>query len=165
MKKYSIYAGDYYAAGYNFGLHLGRTSLKQLVSFGTSCLYEPLDDENDTNKGFGFTYSIFNDKNSLRWGWRPNASDDNIIQVCIYVHQDGEIIRSSYIDVLASMPYKFHLYMVDSEAWLEVKADDFIDTVSLKGLKLKPSFGYKNFPYFGGNAPAPNNMYIYAKEL
>lgn len=193
MKKYVIEAGEHHASGFNFGIHFGDDSLNQIVTFAATCLYVPFDKEHDTNKGFGFTYGLpklvkptpnvrydktwynhllikyfnttFTISDGLRWGWRQHPTNPHKLQVCLYAHDVGEVKISSYIDVLPNTPYELEMYMSGGEAWLEVRDDISIDTVSLKGLTFKPKWGYKNFPYFGGDNPARHTTHIYKTEL
>lgn len=154
MKKWHIEPGKHFTNGFHWmPIHFGKRHLLQTIRFDENCYYKPTDWENDTNKGFGYTYGFTDDNNSIRWGWRPHKDRLSVIQVCIYIHENGEVKISNYIDVFTGRWITIDLLVVEGVSFLEIKRlGESIGAETLK-TNIKPKWGYKNRPYFGGNLP------------
>jgi hypothetical protein len=148
------------------------------VIFTKSCLYIP-EKERDWNKLFGWSYGLHHN-NSVRIGWRagvnyyeedtrgdavPVLSYD--IELCLYLYQDGHrYVYPLPTNIDIEKGYMIELEVKDKEVQVIVTLDNkkIIDrTVSTPKLKTT-WWGYKLFPYFGGQEKAPHNMVIYLRD-
>lgn len=161
--EFLIKKGNHYCSNWYFGLHFGTTTLKQKVRFNQSCLYTP-DSENDWNKGSGFTYSLFNDNNSIRWAWRPSTIMIGMIEVILYIHKNGHIITASKPTTLEiNKEHKIRIINRPNLGLIDLHIGNITfpdyDFQSI-ATTLIPKIGYINRPYFGGQAVAPHDIKI-----
>ena len=80
------------------------------------------------NKLWGYSYSIWHKYNSERIGWRWGKQKDTL-----------EVFSYRYID---GIRYTSQIGTYNINEWVEVKM-------------FRPRFGYTLFPYFGGKEPSP----------
>ena len=162
MIKFRIKKGKHYCSNWWFKLQFGKRSLRQVINFSKECWYKPLDEERDWNKGMGFTYSLFNDKNSIRWCWRPHTVE-GVIEIGIYRHQNGMILKPTsimYLPVEEDIVLNLFVHNHFETAELICFNDFTSGVVEEEFVYLKPKLGYVNRPYFGGTNPSPHNMTI-----
>lgn len=156
----------------------------EVFEFDPSCIYNFGDeDDGDANKLFGITLgwypSIKNWKlypphhiNSLRFGWKCDCETQKIT-IWEYFYFNYNRYPSRYITTIdLNKKYKFELKIHRNGGILFTVyergpvqgGDDWIikqstSKVRSKGLWIR-KFGWKLFPYFGGNRSAPHNMII-----
>lgn len=137
MKTYRIKKGAH-RSGLRFWPLFLTNKMSVQVIFHADCLYvqEP---RQGINKLFGFSKGINHMENSMRYGW---TSDGTKIFIHTFDHIDGDMV---YKDAGVVMPGEpFTLTLNDP----------------------KPSFfGYRLYPYFGGDKTAPQDMTIQMEWL
>lgn len=163
MKEYLIKKGNHYASGLHFGVHFGLTEQKYKVRFSKECLYTP-DWENDWNKLCGWSYGLHH-KNSIRAVWRPEVIDNQVtgkIELGLYLYENGiRVICSVTKTVNVEEDFTLALKYYDYEfARLFVNEEGFGISVT-----FKPSWGYRLYPYIGGDNVAVQDTKIYLERL
>ena len=126
--------------------------------FTSSCLYQPYYD--DLNKLYGFTdcNSLVHD-NSVRFAWRHDGQGK--IEIFAYWYADGKrgMEKMGVTDVYVQDDY---------EIWARNGYYYFrFNNVEFKTARTKDcerGIRSRLFPYFGGNAPAPQDMQIFIYE-
>lgn len=162
--RHTIKKGKHDAKELAFGIHTGTRSEVWEVEFNNTNLYEPLDQEHDWNKLCGWSYGMHH-KNSIRAGWRSAGEK---IELCLYLYENGERYTSSKTIIIPT----------DFKATIELHCNNGQASMKVWGYtwpswewevtlpySAKPTWGYFLFPYFGGNAPAPHEMFINLKRL
>ncbi len=135
-----------------------NNTLQYQVTFDDSCIYElPKEDQEDINKLFGFSIGFNHHKDSARFGW---FYQDNTIHLYAYVYDNG--VRRSKLIKNLDLNTQYVLTLVDEgDNWVFSVDDGWsvIGNVKIpKSCKFK--WGYKLWPYFGGNNPAPHDITI-----
>jgi hypothetical protein len=188
--KFQIKKGDHYSncwlyKAYNMLykplLVNGDKELTNKIKFSQECVYKGLED--DVNKLFGFNISnikgnLFEDvhEHSVRFGWRPNLNG-MYIDIFSYYYING--VRK-YVRICSVIPEKFYKYkigvykindidVVEYQYRFEVtslsnnivigdyKSDKF---KMVDNNKFNLLISTNNYPYFGGNIVAPQDMTI-----
>lgn len=164
--RHTIKKGKHDASEWAFGFHRGTRSEVWETEFTNSNLYAPLDSENDWNKLCGWSY-WHHHKNSIRAGWRAAGEQQaGHVELCLYLYENGQRV-TSYKTILVPVNRKVTVLLdyEDGEVTMFVK----ILAVATQTIKMpysaKPSWGYFLFPFFGGNAPAPHEMFINLKRV
>jgi len=162
FKNFKIKKGNHHS-GFYPNIHLGLSSISYEVLFTESCLYKFNDiDDYDVNKLFGISFGLHH-KNSARFGWNVDGSK---IKIFAYCYKLG--VR--YIRDIASLPIdKIHIFQINVyKAYYEFKITDFDGNVlgwtNITKAQGTKKWGYKLFPYFGGNKPAPQDITIKMKK-
>lgn len=159
--EYSIKQGEQYCDKNNL-VTVKYDELKFLVKFDSSAIYKTMLPENqgDINKLFGFSdNNAQHHEYSARfgWGWSNNA-----LRLYAYVYNEG--IRSSA--ELGTVKIG-----TENKCSLKVAGNTYIFTLNNKTVtmprlaKTPQAQGYKLYPYFGGDEPAPHLIKIWIKEL
>lgn len=149
--------------------HIGATSVSCEVNFNPNCKYD-LDshDQMDINKLFGLSFG-WHHRNSARFGWRWDLQD-NFIEILAYVYIDGTRVNEFSADI--------HIGYVKPGEWnkysLELQNGYYNFAVYNSKRKTTVSkrieaghtrkWGYRLYPYFGGNQRAPHTMNIEFSE-
>jgi len=131
--------------------------LKHDVTFTQSCLYKFGDvDDFDINKLFGRSFGMHH-KNSVRFGWRP---DKNKIVIYSYTYRNSvrEYKELTTCDVGKS--YTFQITCKDDLALMQVSCSSYKIRYGAT-LEKGGNFGYKLYPFFGGNKAAPHDVTIF----
>jgi len=134
-----------------------NNTLQYQVVFDDSCVYElPKEDQGDINKLFGFSIGFNHHKNSARFGW---SYQDGKINLHAYIYDNG-VRKSKLIDKL-NFNSSYLLTLTDlGEEW-KFSVENGSNITELKMSKLHDfEWGYKLWPYFGGNNPAPHDITI-----
>jgi hypothetical protein len=158
---YRISTGNNYCDGntYPFG---SFTKLQFKVIFDSSCIYTNANPSNqaDINKLYGFADSgSFHQQNSARFGWNWQNGKMHIHAYC-YVHGERQYKE------LGTVPLG-----LAQDCTLEVTPGKYVFTLNGKketvsrGCEEAVARGYKLFPYFGGDEPAPHNVVIRIKDI
>lgn len=159
--KYTIHKGNQYC-DLSALSEVDYRQLKFIARFDSTAIYHTKDPANqyDINKLYGFS-----DNNgphhdfSARLGWR--WSNDSL-RLFGYVYNNGERIEQeiSIINLYAAI-----------NCSITVKPGRYEFEVDGRTLNLPrastglSATGYKLFPYFGGDEPAPHDIHIWIKEL
>jgi len=165
MSEYLIKKGNH-SSGLHFGVHFGLTEQKYKVRFSKECIYTP-DWENDWNKLCGWSYGLHH-KNSVRVCWRPEVFQPTKeitgrIELCIYTYREGtRQVSIGTLTVDIEKDFILNLKYIEEQIQL------FIEGQSL-GLifryDAKPSWGYRLYPYIGGDNVATQDTRIYLERL
>jgi hypothetical protein len=149
-------------------LYINKKHLSYSIKFLDSCEYK-LPDKNkwDINKLFGLSFGLHHN-NSARFGWRWNE-EKLAIEVLAYVYIDGKRMREWDSDIhIADIKLNSTILIDlsvsdDSYSFKIIDGDNtYIREISHGGVTF---WGYKLFPYFGGNLTAPHNIIIEYREL
>lgn len=161
FKKYLIKKGEH-SSGFRIAPFYGNKIVKYEAIFTRSCLYE-IDgpDRFDINKLFGISYGLHH-KNSARFGWRANGDS---IEISAYCYKSGDRIIKTIRDVAVGKPYVFTMRGTKEFYELTVESEGAIIGYAKISKPKTIQFGYRLFPYFGGNVPAPHNIRILIKRL
>ena len=156
IKKDKHYSDQYLYKFVNI-LNINRF-LKYQVLFDNTCKYElPKEDQEDINKLFGYTLGFNHHKDSARFGW---FYQDKTIHLHAYVYDNG--VRKSKLIKNLDLNTQYVLTLVDEgDNWLFSVNDvwSVIGSVKIpKSCEFK--YGYKLWPYFGGNNTAPHDITI-----
>ena len=159
--KYFIKQGEQYCDKNNL-VTVKYDELKFLVKFDSTAIYKTTLPENqgDINKLFGSSdNNAQHHEYSARfgWGWSNNA-----LRLFAYVYNEG--IRSSV--ELGTVKIG-----TENKCSLKVAGNTYIFTLNYKTVTMPrmattpKAEGYKLYPYFGGDEPAPHAINIWIKEL
>ncbi|HRO42041.1 MAG TPA: hypothetical protein PL009_04370 [Flavipsychrobacter sp.] len=138
------------------------TSLKFKALFDSSCIYATVDPNNqaDINKLYGFADSnTFHQTNSARFGWNWMNGEMHIHAYCyvstVRMYKElGTVPLNTEIDCrLDVLPGKY-IFTLNGKS----------DTM-LRASQEVVAKGYKLYPYFGGDEPAPHDIKIKVKEI
>ena len=113
----------------------------------------------DANKLFGVSFGKHH-KNSIRVGWRATEQG---IQLCMYDYNDGKR-TVVWLDQKLELNKYYRIVLSFSKDRYNVMFTDmtgsFLSRNYVKYKFPKCRIGYYLYPYFGGNTPAPKNMFI-----
>jgi hypothetical protein len=166
MKKYEVKKGEFYFSPRTIGIHTGVKEKQWRVRFDSSCLYDPIDSENDWNKGVGWSYGLDIHNNSIRWAWRADKTY-GAIEICLYLYQDG-IRTMSKETIYVPVNQDIFIRLRNNGAFASLFTREFES-----GLRrsitapfiVKSKWGRYSGPYFGGSNPAPKDMIIHMEKL
>lgn len=159
--KHSIFKGKHYSN--KNGIKAVKTSnLSFVVKFDSSAIYTTVKAENQTdiNKLFGFSdNNAKHHEFSARFGWRWS---NNALRIFAYTYNYGKM---SFAELGTVEPG------TENNCSISVSGETYI--FSLNGFKTSmpraskttEAEGYKLYPYFGGNEPAPHEITIWIKEV
>tara|TARA_R110000751_G_scaffold298951_2_gene409205 strand:- start:522 stop:1031 length:510 start_codon:yes stop_codon:yes gene_type:complete len=145
--------------------HIGSNIAQKYVTFDKSSIYQfRTEDQYDINKLFGLSYGLHH-TNSARFGWRSLGKFSTKIEILAYCYVDGKRVESDD-DLLVTLvnineEYRYQL-ITDYDNYGFVVYNNKNEIVGSKFIphnKL-PLWGYKLYPYFGGNNPAPHDITI-----
>lgn len=127
------------------------------VKFDSSCLYKFNNvDDGDVNKLIGYTFGLNPNphKNSFRLGWN---CQNGRISLFAYAYINSERIVKYLCDIDIDKWCNVIYYSFNGK--MRVSVDD---TVYYTGIDVNrlPGYGWKLYPYFGGNNKAPQTMLI-----
>lgn len=132
------------------------------VTFTDSCAYDLHSiDQLDINKLFGFSNGKHHD-NSARFGW---SYINNKIQLWAYYYNNGQRKNKLLTILELNKPYQLYLRVVETKYQFAVA-----DTTRALALLRVPkgtdkNFGYRLWPYFGGNSVSPHDMEIHMTRI
>ena len=159
-KKDSHYSDQFLYKSFNF---LNRYSvLGFLVEFDGSCRYElPKEDQEDINKLFGFSLGFNHHKDSARFGWFYKKDQ---IHLYSYTYSNSKRSYEFITKLELNKIYSLSIFSFNNEFEFSVSYGG--ELIAIKKVKNnKPfSIGYKLWPYFGGNNPAPHDIKISLTE-
>lgn len=158
---YLIKAGNNYMEGNTYP-PFAQSSMKFQAIFDSSCIYTTTDpnDQADICKLMGFADSnTFHQQNSARFGW-------NWMNGQMHIHGYTYVSTTRIYKELGTVPLNT---IINCE--LDVIPGKYIFILNGKRDTMQRScmdtiaVGYKLYPYFGGNEPAPHDIRIKIKEL
>jgi len=133
------------------------------VKFNKDCIYvDTSNDRFDVNKLFGFSIG-YHHTNSHRFGWNVLDGKINIYSYS-YVNKKRVIKQLCIIE--PEKRYKFSIIVKGSNTFFNILDDDYIlsQVVVPMGFEKKV-WGYKLWPYFGGNKVSPQTIHITLNHL
>jgi hypothetical protein len=159
--KYTIRTGQNYCDENKF-TQSSYSELKFIAKFDSTAIYNNVNPENqyDINKLYGFSdnNSLSHQQFSARFGWRWS---DNALRLFGYVYNNG-VRDSKELGTVA--------IGAENSCSIKVNPTSYVFTLngkvdSLPRTSTTPTAtGYKLYPYFGGDEPAPHTIYIWIKE-
>ena len=142
-----------HASSHGFHLYLFKGELQFSAILGPDCLYADSQIPGQVNKIFGLSFGIHSTR-SVRVGWRGHRGE---IEFNTYVHlPDGTVKVDPLGPVEAGKVAFFRIWKTDSTVSVEMQGGARWDYTFDK----LPFWGYRLYPYFGGNLPAPHEMNI-----
>lgn len=160
FKQYTIPKGGHYARESSIQA-VETGGLKFVVRFDSSAVYRTADPENqyDINKLYGFSDNGQQHQQfSARFGWRWS---DEALRLFAYTYNNGERNEQE----LGVVP-------IGAEVRCAIRAEGSRYTFSLNGTTAtmprrsttEKAKGYRLYPYFGGNEPAPHDVRVWIRE-
>jgi hypothetical protein len=151
-KKGSHYCDQYF---YRFiNLLNNKPQLKYLVVFSESCRYTlNTEDQQDINKLFGFSLGFNHHQDSARFGW---FFKDDVIHLYAYIYDRG-VRKFNFIQTVKIGEEHVLTLKDEGDNW-SFLVDNQTELKMKKSSKFK--WGYKLWPFFGGNNPAPHDINI-----
>lgn len=156
---YVIPKGEHRSQG-GFALVTGN-KFRFKATFDSTAIYQTVEPihQADANKLYGFSdcYSPHH-SNSARFGWRWL---DGKLEILAYCYQDGERHNELLDSVALNKSYDYEI---------EIQADAYlfrlngVEKKMPRGCSGRP-FGYKLYPYFGGQEVAPHEVRIKIQDL
>lgn len=158
--KYVIQKGKNYCDD-NTYVQTSYSQLNFIAKFDSTAIYATVNPDNqyDINKLYGFAdNNSFHQQYSARFGWRWS---DKALRLFGYVYNSG--VRSSI---------ELGTIAIGAEANCSIKvtSKSYVFTLNGKTDSLPRASvtakaeGYKLYPYFGGDEPAPHLINIWIKE-
>jgi len=156
---YTIPEGKHYPKGLRFSPFLRRPRQEYIVRFDESCRYNIGPDQADWNKVFGQTHGLAS--NSSRWASRYVIASD-VVQITPYMHKSGEILYDGPIfHIPIGQPLTLGIVPLEKHILFTRNGK----TVYLWTPPTNAGWGYRQFPYQGGNVPATHETRIELLDL
>jgi hypothetical protein len=159
--KYTIRKGQN-SSDENRFFSIEYAELKFVAKFDSTAIYKTADPSNqsDINKLYGFSDNNSQHQDfSARFGWRWS---DNALRIFGFVHNNGLIISKELGSVSIGSENNYTIKVTPRRyVFLLNGITDSLPRASATILAK----GYKLYPFFGGDEPAPQNIYISIKEL
>ncbi len=136
---------------------------KYEIIFSKNCIYKFNDvDDFDINKLFGISLG-FHHKNSIRFGWNV---DGEKIAIYTYCYKFGERFMDKIVSVSVEKKYTFEIKNFKESYDLKIinESGQIVGWANIFKPET-PNWGYRLFPYFGGNKTAPHDMEIKMKKI
>jgi len=161
FKTYTIRKGQNFSDENKF-VSVNYSELRFMAKFDSTSIYQTLNSGNqyDINKLYGFSDNEANHQQfSARFGWRWS---DNALRLYGYVYNNG--IRDSKELGTVSIGS-------ENNCSIKVNAKSYVFSLNGKADSLPrtsitaTATGYKLYPYFGGDEPAPHTILIFIKDL
>ncbi len=158
---YTIRKGQNFSDSNNF-IQVQYADLKFIAKFDSSAIYQTVNPNNqyDINKLYGFSdNNAQHHQFSARFGWRWS---DNALRLFGYIYNNGAVQHKELGTVVIGS---------ENNCSIKVTAKSYIFSLnkvvdSLPRASITPlGSGYKLYPYFGGDEPAPHDVIIRIKEL
>ncbi len=151
------------------------SEMKFYALFDNSAVYNLNNaDQYDINKLWGFSEGFNNQYNSCRIGWAyhdgtfdgTNDMSLSKLRLFAYSYAKGKV----YWKEITSVPLNTDIYCS-----IKLSGSSYICTAIVKGVsksatvprgtKTSTASGYQQYPYFGGNQPAPQDIFIRIKPM
>lgn len=158
---YLIKKGNNYCEGNAYPIGTFK-KVRFKAIFDSSCIYTNViaNNQYDINKLFGFSDSAtHHQQNSARFGWNWEGGKMHIHAYC-YVHAQRQYKELGTVPLNAAQDFQIEVLPGKYVFTLNGKAD----TMNRGSLQTE-AIGYKLYPYFGGDEPAPHDVRIKLLEL
>jgi hypothetical protein len=160
FKTYFIKSGEHYS-DQNLFSELETSVLKFAVKFDSSAIYSTTLAENqyDINKLYGFSDNDANHHQysaRIGWGWSENE-----LRLYAYVYNAGVITSKEITSV--SVGSEIQCSIVVSSASYIFKVNNYTEVLPRAATTVKAK-GYRLYPYFGGDEPAPHDITVMIRE-
>ena len=169
MKEYKISRGCH-RSGIHIDPHFGLKEMTFVGYFDRHCWTHALggEDDYDINKFYGLSFGRHH-TNSIRLGWRPNYEQPGVIDLFSYVYRDGERMEPEFIlSVSVDSLFACRIKLFDTgRASIGVKTDLRYDNdYRVVNFEFAPErkWGYRLYPYHGGNRKAYQTMFFGIQE-
>lgn len=154
---YTIRSGNHYTQNRLPMPILFLRSMSRTIVLDASCTYQSgtIENQYDVNKLFGFSEGLFNDdhQNSARIGW---GYSDGALRLYAYVYCNGERLVEEIAAIEQDAPVRA---TIDATEGVYIfTAGGNVVTLPRKGKGRV--YGWRCFPYFGGDEPAPHTVRI-----
>ena len=139
-----------------------HNSLKFKAIFDSSCIYSTVDPTNqaDICKLYGFAdNNSFHQVNSARFGW--NWLNDSL-RIHAYCYVNSVRIYKELGTVPINSPSDYSIEVIPGKYIFTLNGK--VDTMDRFSLDPQ-AIGYRLYPYFGGDEPAPHEIKIRIKDL
>lgn len=159
--SYTIKKGNHYS-DHNPYEATGLISLSLLVKFDSSAIYQTnqLENQLDVNKLYGFSDNgAQHHMYSARFGWRWS---ENSLRLFAYVYNEGQMSYEEITTINIGQTYKCSITVSGNRYIFNV--DGYVLEMPRASI-TSGAEGYKLYPYFGGNEPAPHDIRIWIKEI
>ena len=165
FKNYTIFKGQNYADGYDSShiVLIKTDDLKFVAKFDSSAIYSTFFSSNqiDVNKLYGFSdNNSDHHKFSARIGW---AWYNNTLNLFGYTYNNGErsILNLGVFSIGANLNCRIQTDSATKSYLFTVNGK----TKSMpRAATTKVGSGYRLYPYFGGDEPAPHTVTIQISE-
>jgi hypothetical protein len=159
--KYTIRQGQNYCDENKF-TSVSYSELSFIAKFDSSAIYSTVNPDNqlDINKLYGFSdnNSLSHQQFSARFGWRWS---DNALRLFGYVYNNG-IRDSKELGIVQIGAENSCSIKVNPKSYV-FTLNGTVDSLPRTSTTAKAT-GYKLYPYFGGDEPAPHTISIWIKE-
>jgi hypothetical protein len=160
FKTYLIKTGEHYA-DQNVFSELETSILKFVVKFDSSAIYTTSLSENqyDINKLYGFSDNEANHHQysaRIGWGWSENE-----LRLYAYVYNAGSVISKEITTVAPGTEIQCSIVVSATNYIFKVNNSTEVLPRAATTVKAK---GYRLYPYFGGDEPAPHDISIMIRE-
>jgi hypothetical protein len=157
---YVIPSGEHYARQSAYRA-LKVSTIKFSAQFDNSAIYKTVDEKNqgDINKLYGVSdCNTPHQTNSARFGWRWY---NNKLEIWAYAYVNTER-KSTFITAVALNSSNVYELSFTNSSYI-FKVNDV--AVTLPRSCQNEADGYKLYPYFGGDEPAPHEIKIRIEDL
>lgn len=170
MKTYLIPAECHNAFRFPSIHFKGNDHFRFEVQLDCSMRYRLLDSENqyDINKIYGYGFGFNHHWNSIRIGWTWNLHTKKV-DVYAYCYNEGVRDYSLIHSCGCAAKLMFDINRVkfaEGYKWVIVIVENNISYTKYVDAPINPAnWGFRLFPYFGGQDTAPHDIEIKIKEL
>lgn len=157
---YTIKKGSHSCDKNDF-ISLELSELKFTVRFDQSAVYQTAEPGNqlDVNKLYGFADNgSQHHEFSARFGWRWS---ENALRLFAYVYNNGAMDFQEITSITTDKEYECSITISPDTYTFRVNGKTVIMPRASTTPKAK---GYRLYPYFGGDEPAPHDIRIWIRE-
>jgi hypothetical protein len=157
---YLIKKGDHYCSPRPLK-SVSVTEMKFYAKLNESAIYQTVDPVNqfDVNKLWGFSEGIDNQYNSARIGW---GYSDGAIRLYGYVYSKGVRYFQQITTVLPNQEVYCSIKISGNTYILSANG---VSVTLPRGSTSRKASGYQQYPYFGGDEVAPQDITILIKPV
>lgn len=155
--KYTCYKGCHWFLPVIPRFYWKRKNFNWVVNFDGSCKYDIQEEQLDWNKLVGVSNYLNPRKDSLRFVWRYNISNENF-EIGVYVEKNKVFNSFTICSVKENEKLELSL-LFNSNGSTIVSANGISKIIDFK----LNDFSIRTNPYFGGNMPAPHKMFLTMK--
>lgn len=163
MKTYLIPQGEHRSVWFP-RFHVKGDHFKMKAQFNSSCRYRiPDSDQNDINKLGGLGYGFNHHQNSFRIGWRWNVKSKRV-EIFSYCYIDGDVEYDLIYNCGDTATLSFDIrrvWFVERYKWvIHIEENGITSMRYVNAPQRLPDYGFKLYPYFGGDHTAPHDIEI-----